>query len=125
VAASAYFVFGIDHASGEADAPELVFNEERPAGEAVPFTAEQCDLADGMLAASYTSMSALMEATGQDEALESLTREYTRSLAWVSNGCPPDPILGFYPGPDGSGGTWRLMEHQLFGMSPVMTFTEE
>ncbi|MCC7366180.1 MAG: hypothetical protein IT303_17585 [Dehalococcoidia bacterium] len=70
-----------------------------------------------MLDASYAGLRNTMASDAN--AVRELDAEYATSHAWIASGCPPHPTLGFYPNGIGEGGTWRLMEHQAFGITSM------
>lgn len=75
-----------------------------------------------MLDAVLVSGKKSMTAAGATGAIQSFEEEVTRSLDWVAQGCPPDPVRGFIPSESGEGGSLRLMNQQSFSDSGVMTW---
>jgi hypothetical protein len=82
-----------------------------------PLTDFQCATAASMVKIAGASFRKVLEESSETEALQLFDREQAAAESWVASGCPPDPVRGYYPAADGSGGALRLYERQGFSGS--------
>jgi len=83
------------------------------ANERIPLNAHQCQIAQSMLADARKNRPMLVQAVGTAAAAQ-FDAEVESTGRWIAAGCPPDPVRGFSPSPDGNGGSIRLFTNQSF-----------